>query len=212
MGRLISGISMFCCRCRSPISSSAIFFSTEGALLSPSLKRQNHLKFWCAVGSKGVLSFQARHISKLHVTQQTHSPGFTSFASRFLSTAPFSPRRVPNSKETTLKRTRESWFLPVGLARLPDVGLKERSHCIADERVQGFIGRVFTEREDSELGRHWLVCINHWSSFNERQAKIKEKETLEPTASFLISLQDYRLLCGACKLETHLNVLILKSC
>lgn len=117
-----------------------------------------------------------------------------------------------DSKETTLKRRKESWFLPVGLARLPDVGLKERSHCIADERVQGFIGRVFTEREDSELGRYWLVCINHWSSFNERQAKRKEKETLEPTVSFLISLHDYSLLCGAHKLETHLNVLILKSC
>lgn len=37
-GREISGMSMFCCRCSNPISSSAIFFSTEGAILSPSLQ------------------------------------------------------------------------------------------------------------------------------------------------------------------------------
>lgn len=83
----------------------------------------------------------------------------------------------------TFKLTKENWFLPVGLARLPDIGLKKRSHCIADERVQGFIWRVFTEREDAELGRHWLVCINHWSSFNERQAERKEKKTLEQIVS-----------------------------
>lgn len=34
--RLISGMSMFCCRCSRPISNSVIFFSMEEAILSPS--------------------------------------------------------------------------------------------------------------------------------------------------------------------------------
>ena len=40
MVSVISGMSMFCCRWSSPISSSAIFFSTDGAILSPSLQQQ----------------------------------------------------------------------------------------------------------------------------------------------------------------------------
>ena len=38
MVREISGMSMFCCRCSRPTSSSLIFFCTDGTSLSPSLR------------------------------------------------------------------------------------------------------------------------------------------------------------------------------
>lgn len=74
-----------------------------------------------------------------------------------------------------IQTNKGKWFLPVCLARLSDVGLKERSHSIANERMQGFIWGVLAERENAELGRHWFVCINDWSAFNERQATRKQR-------------------------------------
>lgn len=77
--------------------------------------------------------------------------------------------------------------LPVCFARLSDVGLKKRSHRIANERMQGFIWWVFTERENSELGRHWFVCIYYRSTFNERQAESKQEKKLEQKISFSLN-------------------------
>lgn len=61
-------------------------------------------------------------------------------------------------------------FLPIRLARLSDIGLEKRSHSVANEGMQSFIWGVFAEREDSELRRHGLVCVDDWSPFNESQA------------------------------------------
>jgi hypothetical protein len=88
--------------------------------------------------------------------------------------------------------------LPVCLARLSDVGLKKRSNCIADERMQRFIRRVLTKSEDSELRRHRFICINYRGTFNECQAKKKAKEEII-TVSFLVSLNN----CSLCTAHTN---------
>lgn len=61
--------------------------------------------------------------------------------------------------------------LPVCLARFTDVGLEEGSNSIADERVQGLVGRILTQSQHAHLGRYGLVSVNHSSPLDESQAE-----------------------------------------
>lgn len=51
-------------------------------------------------------------------------------------------------------------MLPVGFARLSDVGFEVRSHGIADEGVQGLVWRIFTERQNSHLSGDGFVRVD----------------------------------------------------
>ena len=61
--------------------------------------------------------------------------------------------------------------VPVGLARLTNVGLEEGCDSIADEGMQGLVGRVFAQGQHAHLGGDGLVSINHPRPLDEGQAE-----------------------------------------
>ena len=63
---------------------------------------------------------------------------------------------------------------PVCLARLPDVGLEERSDGIADERVKGLVGGVLAQGQHAHLCGDGLVRVDNARPLDEGQAGQKK--------------------------------------
>lgn len=59
---------------------------------------------------------------------------------------------------------------PVGFARLPDVGLEERSNSIADERVKSLVGGILAQGQHPNLSGYGLVCVNDTRPLYQSQA------------------------------------------